>query len=106
MATKQNSPFNLQKFLSKIGNGKSTLKAPKGKVIFLQGDPAEAVFYVQSGKVVLSVVSQEGNQAIVGILEEGAFFGEGTLAGQLVHLATATTLEDATPLRMSKTAMI
>ena len=106
MATKQNSPFNLKNFLSQIGNGQSSLKAPKKKVIFSQGDPAEAVFYIRSGKVTVSVVSQEGKEAIVAVLEDGAFFGEGCLAGQQVYMATATLLEDSTLVRISKTAMI
>ena len=106
MATKQHSPFNLQNFLSQIGDGKSIVKVPKKKVIFLQGDPAQAVFYIRSGKVTLSVVSQEGKEAIVAILEEGAFLGEGCLAGQQVYMATATPLEDSTLIRISKTAMI
>jgi CRP-like cAMP-binding protein len=106
MENKPKSPFNPQTFLSQIGNGKSSLKAPKKKIIFSQGDPAEAVFYVKSGKVTLSVVSQEGKEAIVAVLEKGAFFGEGCLAGQRVHMATATALEDATLLRISKVAMI
>jgi CRP/FNR family transcriptional regulator, cyclic AMP receptor protein len=106
MATKQNSPFNLQNFLSQIGNGKSSLKAPKKTIIFSQGDLAEAVYYIREGKVTLSVISQEGKEAIVGVPEKGAFFGEGCLAGQRIYMATATTLENASLLRISKTAMI
>ena len=106
MEAKPTSPFNPQTFLTQIGNGKSSLKTPKKKILFSQGDPAEAVFYIKSGKVALSVVSREGKEAIVGILEKGAFFGEGCLAGQLVYMATATTLENATLVRINKTAMI
>ena len=101
-----NSPFNPQTFLSQIGNGKSSVKAPQKKIIFSQGDSAEAVFYIRSGKVTLSVVSQGGKEAIVAVLEKTAFFGEECLAGQRVYMATATILETATLLRISKTAMI
>ena len=106
METNPNSPFNPQTFLTQIGNGKSILKAPKQKIIFSQGAKAEAVFYIQSGKVTLSVISQEGKEAIIAILEEGAFFGEGCLTGQLVYMATATTLEDSTIVCISKATMI
>jgi CRP-like cAMP-binding protein len=99
-------PFNPEKYLSQIGDGKTNLKAPMKERIFSQGDPAEAVFYVKSGKVTLSVVSQEGKEAIVAVLEKGDFLGEGCLAGQRVQMSTATALEDATLLRISKTAMI
>ena len=64
------------------------------------------MFYIRSGKVTLSVVSQAGKEAIIAVLEEGAFFGEGCLAGQQVNMATATILEDATLIRISKTVMI
>ena len=106
MATKQNSPFDLQNFLSQIGNGKSTLKAPKKKVIFLQGDPANAIFYIRSGKVVLSVVSQRGKEAIVATLEPASFFGEACLTGQVVRLEAATAMGVAKIMRIGKTAMI
>jgi len=106
MEAKRKLPFDPQKYLSQIGDGKSNLKAPKKERIFSQGDPAEAVFYVTSGKVTLSVVSQEGKEAIVALLEKGDFLGEGCLAGQRFHMSTATALEDATLLRISKTAMI
>ena len=106
MESNPNFPFNPQTFLSQIGNGKSSLKAPQKKIIFSQGDSAEAVFYIRSGKVTLSVVSQEGKEAIVAVLEKTAFFGEECLAGQRVYMATASALEDSTLLRISKTAMI
>jgi len=100
------APFNPQKFLTQLGSGKTSLTSRKKRILFSQGDEAGAVFYIQTGKVTLSVVSQEGKEAIVAILEEGAFFGEGCLAGQLVYMATATTLEDATLIRIDKQAMI
>ena len=100
------TPFTPQAFLSKVGHGKTTLKAPKGQLIFSQGDTADAVFYVQAGRVKLSVLSQQGKEAVVGILENGRFFGNGCLVGQLTCLATATALDASTILRIEKAAMI
>jgi CRP-like cAMP-binding protein len=97
--------FNPQTFLNQVGNGKTTLKSPKKQILFSQGDTTDAVFYVQAGKVKLSVVSPHGKEAVIGILERGSFFGEGCLAGQLVHLATATAVEDASIVRIDKQSM-
>lgn len=72
-------PFNPQTFLSQIGNGKSSLKTPKKTIIFSQGDKAEAMFYIQSGKITLSMISLEGKEAIVAVFEEGAFLVKGVL---------------------------
>jgi len=98
--------FNPQTSLKQIRNGKTTLKIPKKQVLFSQGDTTDAVFYIQVGKVMLSVVSPQGKEAVIVILEPGSFFGEGCLAGQLVHLATATTVEDALIVRIDKQAML
>jgi len=106
MEAKSKSQFNPQTFLAQVGSGKTRLARSKKQKVFSQGDAADAVFYIQSGKVTLSVVSEEGKEAIVAVLEEGAFLGEGCLAGQLVYMATATTLEDSILVRISQTAMI
>jgi CRP/FNR family cyclic AMP-dependent transcriptional regulator len=106
MKAKKITLFNPQKFLKQVGNGKTTLTAPKKQILFSQGDAADFVFYIQAGKVKLTVVSQQGKEAVIGILEKGSFFGEGCLAGQLVCMATAITAEDATLVRIEKTAMI
>jgi CRP/FNR family transcriptional regulator, cyclic AMP receptor protein len=98
--------FNPQLFLTKVGKGKTSLISPKKHTIFSQGDAAEAVFYVQAGKVKLTVVSQQGKEAVVAILERGAFFGESCLAGQLIRTASATAVEDSTIVRIDKDAMI
>ena len=98
--------FNPQTFLSQVGNGKTTLKFPKKQILFSQGDTTDAVFYVQAGKVKLTVVSPQGKEAVIAILEPGSFFGEGCLAGQLVHLATATAVEDARIVRIDKPSML
>ena len=106
MRRKRIPPFNPQMFLSKVSSGKTTLTSSKKHTIFSQGDAAEAVFYIQGGKVKLTVVSQQGKVAVVAILESGAFFGESCLAGQTVRTATATALEDATIVRIDKETMI
>ena len=100
------TPFTPQAFLAKVGQGKTTLKAPKAQLIFSQGDTAAAVFYVRVGRVKLSVRSQYGKEAVVGILEHGSFFGEGCLIGQLTCMATATALDASTILRIDKATMI
>jgi CRP/FNR family transcriptional regulator, cyclic AMP receptor protein len=102
----QTPPFNPHTFLSEIGGGKTSLPSPKKHTIFSQGDAADAVFYIQAGKVKLTVVSQQGKEAVVAILEQGAFFGEACLAGHTVRTATATTVEDSSLLRIDKDAMI
>ncbi|HEX4967651.1 MAG TPA: Crp/Fnr family transcriptional regulator [Nitrospiraceae bacterium] len=98
--------FNPQNFLNQAGNGKTTLKLPKRKVLFSQGDASDAVFYIQAGKVKLTVVSPQGKEAVITILEPGSFFGEPCLAGQLVRLATATAVEDARIVRIDKQSML
>ena len=106
MVRKRPQPFNAKAFLTKVGNGKTMLKSRKKTIIFSQGDTADAVFHIQDGKVKLTVVSQQGKEAVVAILERGDFFGEGCLAGQPVRMATATALEDSTLVRIDKQAMI
>jgi len=98
--------FNPQTFLKQVGTGKTTLKCTKKQILFSQGDTADAVFYIQTGKVKLTVISSEGKEAIIAILEPGAFFGEGCLAGQLVCMATAAAMEKSTLVRIDKQAMI
>jgi len=98
--------FNPQTFLAQVGTGKTTLKVPKKQVVCSQGDTLDAVFYIQAGKVKLTVVSPHGKEAVIVILEPGSFFGEGCLAGQPVHLATATTVEDAILVRIDKQSML
>ena len=102
----QTQPFNPHTFLSEVGSGKTSLSSPNKHTIFAQGDAADAVFYIQAGKVKLTVVSQQGKEAVVAILEEGAFFGESCLAGHTVRTATATTVEDCSLVRIDKGAMI
>ena len=97
--------FNPQTFLTQARSDKTTLKSPKKQVLFSQGDVADAVFYVRAGKVKLTVVSRQGKEAVIAILGRGSFFGEGGLAGQPMYLATATTVEDASIVRIDKQSM-
>ncbi len=100
------TPFNLDKFLEKIDKGIRSLSSPKDGILFSQGDTADAVFYIQAGKVKVTVLSEHGKEAVVAILERGAFVGESCLVGQLIRTATASTLEDTRILRLEKTAML
>ena len=98
--------FNPQNLLNQVSNGKTTLISPKKQVLFSQGDPTDAVFYIQAGKVKLTVLSPQRKEAVIAILEPGSFFGEECLAGQPVHVATATVVEDARIVRIDKQSML
>ncbi|MDH4097268.1 MAG: Crp/Fnr family transcriptional regulator [Nitrospira sp.] len=100
------TPFNLDTFLNKAEKGTAILSSPKKQIIFSQGDTTDAVFYIQAGKVKVTVVSEQGKEAVVAILERGAFLGESCLVGQTVRTATATTLEDSRILRIEKAVML
>jgi len=100
------TPFNLETFLSRADEGITILTPPKKQILFSQGDTTEAVFYIQSGKVKMTVVSEHGKEAVVAILERGAFLGESCLVVQTVRTATATTLEDSRILRIEKAVML
>jgi CRP/FNR family cyclic AMP-dependent transcriptional regulator len=106
MAFTQAVPFNPQTFLAQAGDSRTILQCQKHQILFAQGDTATAVFYVQAGRVKLSTVSQQGKEAVVAILAPGNFFGEGCLAGQLVRMDTATSLDHASIVRIDKQAMI
>jgi len=95
-----------QSFLAKIGVGKKDVVFPKKQTVFAQGDVADSVFYIQEGKVRLSVVSKIGKEATLGILSEGEFFGEGSLAGQALRMGSATAMTDCELLRIDKKAMM
>jgi CRP/FNR family cyclic AMP-dependent transcriptional regulator len=98
--------FDPRNFLIKIEVGKSKLEYAKGDTVFSQGDSADAVFYIQNGKVKLTVVSKSGKEAVVAILAEGSFFGEGCLAGQALRMATASTLQRSVILRVNKSVIL
>ncbi len=106
MTRKRPLPFDVGNFLTIVGSGKTILKLPKKQNIFSQGDAADAVFYIQTGKAKLSVVSTKGKEAVVAVLGSTDFFGEGCLGGQLVRMASAVTMEDSTIVRIEKSVMI
>lgn len=103
---KSSRPFDPQAFLARVGSGKTLLKAKKDQVIFSQGDAADAVFYIQTGKVKLSVLSPRGKEAVVALLESAAFFGEACLTGQTLRIATAVSMGPSTVVRIEKDAMV
>ena len=103
---KRKSDFDPRKFLAAIGEGRKVVAFSKKRTIFAQGDAADAVFYIQEGKVRLSVVSKIGKEATLGILSEGQFFGEGSLAGQSMRMGSATAMIDCELLRIDKKAMM
>jgi CRP-like cAMP-binding protein len=103
---KSNHNFDPQPFLATIGVGRKVVAVLKKQTIFTQGDAADAVFYIQEGKVGLTVVSKIGKEATLGILNAAEFFGEGALAGQSLRIGSATALTDCELLRIDKKAMM
>jgi CRP-like cAMP-binding protein len=95
-----------RKFLATLGEDRKVVAFPKKETIFAQGDAADAVFYIQRGKVRLSVVSKTGKEATLGMLSDGQFFGEGSLAGQSLRMGSATAMTDCELLRIDKKAMM
>jgi CRP/FNR family transcriptional regulator, cyclic AMP receptor protein len=106
MKPKSNPPFDPKPFLAKVGAGRTITEYRKKRVIFSQSDRASAVFYIQKGKVKLSVVSKGGKEAVVAILGVGDFIGEGCLAGQRSYLGTATAMSECSVMRLDKLRMI
>ena len=106
MKANRNPPFSAKHFLAKAGAGRAVKRHTRGDVIFSQADPADALFYIQKGKVKLTVVSNRGKQAVIAILGTGDFFGEGCLAGQLLRMASAAAMGDCWLVRMEKAAAI
>jgi CRP/FNR family cyclic AMP-dependent transcriptional regulator len=106
VAAKKKREFDPNTFLATIGEGRKILAVPKKQMIFAQGDAADAVFYIQKGKVRLTVVSKTGKEATIGIVTEGNFFGEGSLAGQVLRMGSAAAMTDCDLLRVDKKAMM
>ncbi|MGA3091391.1 MAG: Crp/Fnr family transcriptional regulator [Terriglobales bacterium] len=98
--------FDPRVFLSTIDSGRKVESFSKKQTVFVQGDPSDAVFYLQKGKVRLSVVSKAGKEAIIATLNEGDFFGEGCLTGQPLRLSAATAVADCSVMRIEKRAMM
>jgi len=105
-AAKKLGKFNPKTFLSTIDGGRKVATFAKKKTIFAQGDSSDAVFYIQKGKVKLTVVSESGKEATIGILNEGSFFGESCLTGQPLRLCSATAMSDCTVMRIDKKSMM
>jgi CRP-like cAMP-binding protein len=106
LATRKKRDFDPRKFLATIGEGRRVVAFPKKQTIFMQGDAADAVCYIQEGKVRLTVVSKIGREATLGILGAGDFFGEGGLAGQPLRMGSATAMTDCELLQIDKKAMM
>jgi CRP/FNR family cyclic AMP-dependent transcriptional regulator len=98
--------FDAQVFLAKVGEGKSILQFKKGQNVFVQGDAANTVFYIQKGKIKLTVLSDHGKEAVVGMLGPGQFFGEGCMNGHKLRISTTTAMENCVITAITKTAMI
>src|SRR5476649_1997358 len=106
MATLANNSFDAKVFLSKVGKGKTILEFHSNQNVFAQGEVANTVFFIQKGRVKLTVVSEHGKEAVVGILEPGQFFGEGCMNGHPLRVATTTAMEECVITSITKEAMI
>jgi CRP/FNR family cyclic AMP-dependent transcriptional regulator len=104
MTSKQS--FDPKTFLAHVGDGRSISKYGKDRTVFAQGEPADAVFFVQKGKVKVTVVSEQGKEAVVAILGTNDFFGEGCLAGQARRISTVAAMTDSTIVRLDKAAIV
>jgi len=105
-SAKSKPPFDPKVFLSKVNGERTIVEYRKNQIVYRQGDPADAVFYMQAGKAKVTVVSEQGKEAVVAVLGAGDFFGEGCLAGQLLRLATVATLSECAITRMPKTEIV
>jgi CRP/FNR family transcriptional regulator, cyclic AMP receptor protein len=104
-SSKRKAPvFDAKPFLSNMGATHLTLEAHQ--TIFTQGDPADAIFYIEEGRIKITVLSHEGKEAVVAILDSGDFFGEGCLTGQPLRMATVSTMTDCAIVRLEKAAVI
>ena len=98
--------FDSRKFLTSVGAGRPSATLQPKEIVFRQGDPADAVFYIEAGKIQLTVVSEHGKEGVIAMLEPGEFFGEGCLAGQPFRMASASATAKSTIVRIEKAAMI
>ncbi len=106
MVIKNRPPFDPKSFLAMVGEGRGIGEYHKGDIVFSQGDSADAVFYIQSGKVKVTVVSEQGKEAVIAMLGTNDFFGEGCLAGQARRIATIATIMDSVIVRLEKAAIV
>ena len=105
-STTNQAAFDPKAFLAIVGEGKTILGFQKDQVVFAQGDAADTVFYIQSGRVKVVVISEQGKEAVVGILETGQFFGEGCMNGHSLRIATTTAIEECLITVITKAAML
>jgi CRP/FNR family transcriptional regulator, cyclic AMP receptor protein len=103
---RRRSEFDPKTFLSKVGEGKTIAKYRKDQIVFSQGEIADAVFYIQHGKVKLTVVSEQGKEAVVAIVGPGHFFGEGCLNGHPLRIATTRAVDECVITRLEKAVML
>jgi CRP-like cAMP-binding protein len=106
MPSKRVQSIDAQTFLASVGAGRSAIKYKHGQSIFQQGDAADAVFYIQNGSVQVTVISEQGKEGVIGMLAAGEFLGEGCLAGQPLHLASASATVESAVVRIEKEAMV
>ena len=106
VAPKLKPTFDPKTFLAKVGKSRTPSDYKKDQKVFSQGDPAEAIFYVQKGRIKLTVVSKGGKEAVIAILGPGAFFGEGCIAGQSLRMATAAAMSECSVIRLEKAGVI
>jgi CRP/FNR family transcriptional regulator, cyclic AMP receptor protein len=98
--------FDPKTFLARVGDGRSLAKYRKSQIVFSQGEIGDAVFYIQKGKVKVTVVSEQGKEAVVAILGTDEFFGEGCIAGQVQRMSTVAAMTDAVIVRLEKAAIV
>src|ERR1700730_14633664 len=98
--------FDPKEFLAKVGEGKTILEFSKAKIVFAQGDMADTVFYIQKGQVKVVVISEQGKEAVVGILGPGQFFGEGCMNGHRLRISTATAIADCVITGITNDALL
>ena len=107
MAAKSNPvAFDPREFLARVGEGKTIVEYNKDEVVFTQGNAADTIYYIQKGRLKVVVISEQGKEAVVGMLEPGQFFGEGCLNGHLLRIATTTAMEACLVTAITKTAML
>jgi CRP/FNR family transcriptional regulator, cyclic AMP receptor protein len=104
--SKKKTAFDPKIFVAKVGDGEAISHYQKDQIVFSQGDIADAVFYIQKGRIKLTVISERGKEAVVGILEPRPFFGEGCLNGHPLRVTTATAIDQSLFTRITKAAMI
>jgi CRP/FNR family cyclic AMP-dependent transcriptional regulator len=103
---KEESPFDPRDFLSKVGRGRTIAKYRKGEIVFSQGDEADSIFFIENGGVKVTVVSEQGKEAVIAVLGAGDFCGEGSLAGQPRRMASAAAMTDCEIMRLEKAAVV